>query len=225
MRNEHLNLRIYLADSKISGLHEVFHKAFENLVFFRWMFFKNRPRSTFILFRSFLITGIFCCLYYAVFSNFKFIVIGVDVDPVLIFGFMGIVGYWQMLKGFYDKNNYCSNLYNEVVKERARGHHQSADLLSTNLSVQLLIMDLWSHRIYSSTFVEFLEKAIEFTHSKENIYTDQIFETQKECIRTANNRELTVRSAREMLLAYQHYLEDQIRQGGRNNNRIKKNAG
>jgi hypothetical protein len=133
------------------------------------------------------------------------------VDPILIFGFMGVNGYWQMLKAFYDKGNYCSNLYNEVIKERACGNHQSADLLSINLSIQLLIMDLWSHRIYSSTFVEFLEKAMEFTFTQNNSYINPPYKNINICLAKANNGALTVRDAREMLLAYQHYQEDKIR--------------
>lgn len=210
MRNSFLNYRIYLADSKIKGLHEIFHYLIENFIFFRWMFFKNRPRSTFLLIRAFLITGIFCCLYYLTISKFKFLIMGVDVDPVLLFSFMAVIGYWNMLRAFYDKNNYCSNLYNEIVKESAKGNNKSAEILRVNLATQLLSMDLWSHRIYSGTFVHMLENAIEFNFTEKNDYYKCPFSNKEECVKAANDRKLQVGVARNMLMAYQHYLEDQL---------------
>jgi hypothetical protein len=135
---------------------------------------------------------------------------GVDVDPILIFSFMGIMGYWNMLKGFYDKNNYCSQLYNEVVKEKARGHMNSAHILSLNLSAQLLAMDLWSHRIYSPGFVKNLEDAIEFCYSETNEYFVPPFSNAEECYSVANQGKLEVGMARNILVSYQYYLEDNI---------------
>lgn len=210
MRNEHLNYRIYLSESKIKNIFELLHKVFENLVFFRWIFFKNRPRSTFLLTRAFLITSVFCFCYLLFKSRFNFFIMGLDIDPVLVFFFMGILGYWNMLKGFYDKNNYCSNLYNEIIKEKARGHQKSSKILSLNLSSQLLAMDLWAHRIYSPSFVKNLEEAIIFCYSEQNKYFKPKFKSLEECFQAANNKKLNVGDARNILLSHQYYLEDHI---------------
>ena len=209
MRSSQLNNRIYLKESHSSNLFEMIHKFVENFVFFRWIFFKNRPRSTSLLFRSFLITTTFCGLYYLTISNFNFLILGVDVDPILLFGFMGVMGYWSMLKSFYEKNNYCSNMYNDVIKELARDHKKSGSILSLNLSAQLLAMDLWAHRVYSPNFVQNLEQAIEFCYSAENkSYFKPDYEDMKTCINAANTGSLEIHTARNILLAYQYSLED-----------------
>jgi hypothetical protein len=137
---------------------------------------------------------------------------GVDVDPILLFGFMGIMGYWSMLKSFYEKNNYCSNMYNDVVKEFARGQKTSGSILSLNLSAQLLAMDLWAHRVYSPSFVRNLEEAIEFCYSAENkAYFKPQFASMEDCLKVTNQGKLEIHQARNILLSHQYYLEDSLK--------------
>ncbi|MBT4793163.1 MAG: hypothetical protein HON90_16440 [Halobacteriovoraceae bacterium] len=135
---------------------------------------------------------------------------GVDVDPVLIFSFMAVIGYWVMLNAFYEKNNYCSVQHNDIIKERAKGNKKLSKILSLNLSTQLLAMDLWSHRIYSPSFVENLEDAITFCYSAENKYFQPSYESKEACFEAANNRKMEVGVARSMLLSLQYSLEDSI---------------
>lgn len=208
-----LNNRIYLSESKISNSYELFHKFFENLVFFRWIFFKNRPRTTFLLVRAALITSMFFSLYYLSISNFKFLLLGVDIDPVLVFSFMGVLGYWNMTQAFYQKNNYCSSLYNQVIQEKALGHHQASKILAVNLSAQLLSMDLWSHRIYSRIFVKELQESIRYAYAHKPSFKLS-FTTEEDLVTAANNKQLTVAEARLLLIHFQEHLESNIEKEG-----------
>ena len=163
-----INNRIYLKSSKIGSLHELFHFFVENTIFFKWTFFKNRPRSSYLLIRSILINTLVYAAYYMLFSHVKFLIMGIDVDPVLLFSGSTFLGYWVMSQSFHQKCNYLSTLYNDSIKADAQGKEREASMLKLNFSMQLLTMDLWGHRLYSWILAETLEEAASWaiTHSK-----------------------------------------------------------
>lgn len=137
-----LNIKLVLRESKISSAYELFHKVTENLVIFNWIFFKNRPRSSFLILRSFLINAVIFGLYYVIFSNINFIFMGVEIEPLLLFAGSVSVSYWVMSWNFAQKTNYLSTLYNDIIKHQA--HDDKAwKVLACSFSAQLLTMDLW----------------------------------------------------------------------------------
>jgi hypothetical protein len=93
--------RLYLAHSKSENIYDFFHTFVENFVFFRWVYFKNRPRSTFLIFRSVMINSLIFGAYYYFFSHFKFLLMGVDINPVLVYSGAIFMGYWSMTSSFH----------------------------------------------------------------------------------------------------------------------------
>ena len=99
-----LNIKLVLSESKISSAYELFHRVIENLVIFNWIFFKNRPRLSFLILRSFLINTVVFGLYYVIFSNINFIFMGMEIEPLLLFAGSVSLSYWVMAWSFFSKN-------------------------------------------------------------------------------------------------------------------------
>lgn len=202
-----LGNRIYLRESKINSFYEVFQWLYENFIFFRWIYFKNRPRSNFLLARSFLMVGVLFSFYYGLISNIKLLILGIDVDPVILFVTMSVVSYWYMAFSFQGKTNYLSTEYNRILTEWGAGNSYTAKLLAVNLSTQVLSLDLWGHRIYGPLFVRTLEEAIEFRY-RENKESQL---SKADLVKRIQAGELRVNEARSLLWDYQnHLLKDGI---------------
>lgn len=155
-----INQRLYFKESPTSSNYELLHKAIENGIFFRWMFFKNRPRSTFFLVRALLTNTLVFATYYAIFSNIKFLIVGIDVDPFLLYTASVAVTYFSMSMSFSSKTQYLSNLYNQVIDAAAEKNDPLYKLRSVNFAIQLMTMDLWGHRLYSWVLQEALNDAL-----------------------------------------------------------------
>lgn len=207
-----LNQRVFLKASKPSGIHEWVNYFFEQFLFFRWMLFKNHPRSNLLLIRSALIMGIFSSLYYLLFSSFNFILMGIDIDPIIAVSIAIIIGYWNMAHSFQAKTNYLSNMYNEMIKEWGLGHHYSAKMISINLSIQTLTLDLWGHRIYGPLFVKTLDEAIDYAYSTANQdkgLAMSIAPSHEACVEKVNSQKLRVSEARHLLWLFQTSVVNQ----------------
>lgn len=194
--------RLYLKESAITNAYEFIHKFAENFIFFRWTYFKNRPRSTFLLIRSIMINGLIFGAYYKLFSHFNFLLMGVDVNPVLLFSASTFLGYWSMSSNFGQKTNYLSQLYNDLVKYDFQGDSNGLLLLKLNFCAQLLTMDLWGHRLYSWVFVDTLELAAKWNIEKQKCG----FNSFEEYEEVSASGKLTVSMARNMILNYQKHL-------------------
>jgi len=203
MNKLELNSRIYLKESPLSNPYEVFHKFAENFIFFRWMFFKNRPRSTFLMIRAILVNTLIFGAYYALFSNIKFLLMGIEVDPILLYTAGCILGYWNMSFSFSSKCNYLSTMYNDIIKEQSKGNIKSAEILSCNFVTQLLTTDLWAHRLYSWVFIETLTTAIKWDIENKE---DHQFKSWAEFVEVANSGKLEIAVARNMVVNYQRHL-------------------
>jgi hypothetical protein len=200
-----LDLKVHLKESKLTSPYEFFHKLTENFVLFRWVYFKNRPRSTFLLLRSLLVNSFIFGAYYLVFSNINFIFLGVEVAPVLLFAGSVSFGYWVMSWSFSQKANYLSSMYNDLVKVQAQ-NHPSWKILACNFTAQLLIMDFWGHRLYSWVFTNTLLEAAAW-----NIENNKsTFKSVEEFVDYTNVGKLEVGVARNMVLSYQQHLLSQI---------------
>ena len=71
---------IYLRETRPSGFMEFIHHFMEFAVFFRWSFFKNRPRGNYLMFRSFIQVTIFATIYYNLFNSFEMVLEGIEID-------------------------------------------------------------------------------------------------------------------------------------------------
>lgn len=204
IKNE-LNYRIYLKESSLNNFYEVFHKFAENFIFFKWMFFKNRPRTTFLLLRASLVNALVFGLYYALFSNIQFLLLGIELDPILFFATGCVIGYWNMSSSFAQKTNYLSQMYNDVIKELGHHNHTTSKILACNFTTQLLTMDMWGHRLYSRLFIKTLSEAAHWSIEKKQHHS---FTSFAEFVHAANTGKLEVSIAREMILDYQEFLTE-----------------
>lgn len=193
--------RIYLKESSHQNISDWFHWSIENFALFRFMFFKNRPRNSFLLLRSVLATSAIFGIYFSIFSSLNLVLFGIDVEPFLIFTTFSIIGYWNMYSGFSSKCQYASNLYNEVIKEYTTGNSLSADLMAVNFTNQIIAMDLWGHRMYGPMFLSSLEKAIDYYYA-----TETREETKEDLYKRIENKNFRVSEARNLCFNYQKYL-------------------
>lgn len=164
-----ISKRLFLKGSATKGFHEAVHYLVENIIFHKWTYFKNRPRSTFLLVRSLLINAQVYAAYYVLFSHVKFLIMGIDVDPVLLFSGSTFIGYWAMSHSFHQKCNYLSSLYNEALKVSATDRSNETLMLKLNFSIQLLTTDLWGHRLYSWMLSDTLLEVIHWAQETQQI--------------------------------------------------------
>lgn len=200
MSNQQLNSRLYLKESLINKIHEVAHKLIENFAFFKWMFFKNRPRSSYLLVRSVLVNTLIFGTYYLIFSNIQFLLMGIEVDPILLFVTGVTLGYWNMSASFSSKSQYLSSLYNDIVKYKGGEHQYTAKMLSCNFVAQLLTMDLWGHRLYSWLLVETLTESAQWAINQTDEYSQ--FTSFENFVEVANSGKLDVGVARNIVIDY-----------------------
>jgi hypothetical protein len=193
--------RIYLNQSKVANLWEFVHFFIENFVLMRFMYFKNRPRNTYLLFRAFISTGAIFLSYYLLFSSLEFIVFGIDVEPILLFAGFGTLGYWNMYATFQKKCEYASGLFNDFIKEQAKDQLKVADRLALNLSIQLLYLDLWGHRMYTDVMLSTIEKAASYMSQN---FPDKFDE--REVALKLHSKNMRVGELRYLLICYQREL-------------------
>ena len=208
--------RIYLKESKNQNISDWFHSTIENLVLFRFIYFKNRPRNSFLLMRAALITGAIFSIYYSVFSSLNLVLFGIDVEPFLIFTTFATMGYWNMYFIFTQKSQYASNLYNEVIKEYGSGNQISAELMAINFTNQLINMDLWGHRMYGPMFLSNMEKAIDFHYTIETRS-----ESKEELYKKISSGKLRVSEARALCFDYQKYLYNKCINENKSTNQLR----
>ena len=150
----------------------------ENLILHRWQYFKNNPNGSFLFIRAILCVlsalvwgSIISILVYMILKlifndldisclkgiiNFSKIVNSLDLKEVFIAVTSSIsLSYWNMSNLFGKKWTYCSQLYNQItIKDEKK------DRLRNALAIDLLTVDLWAHRSFSSFFYCEIEKGI-----------------------------------------------------------------
>ena len=196
--------RVYLKQSNMANPYEFIHKFAENFLFFKWTFFKNRPRSTFLLVRSLFINSVIFGGYYYLFSHFNFLMMGVDVNPVLLFTGAVFMGYWSMSSSFSNRCNYLSNMYNEIIKYEAGEVSNTSTVLRLNFCAQLLTMDLWGHRLYSWLFVKTLFEAEEWSQKQ----GQSTYKNMDEFHQAVISKNLKISEVRNNFVSYQRFLID-----------------
>jgi hypothetical protein len=168
----------------------------EYFLFYRWIFFKNRPRVNFLLLRAVMVVCTWFGLYYIFFSSFELLIIGVDVDPIILLGICIVVGFQGMSNTFAKKSVDCLKLYNDYLTEFAKGDYNVAKMLGTSLSLQLLMVDLYAHRNFSWFFAKVLEEAIGGHQEKlERFKSGKMFVREaRQLLQTYLKQQLAVRS-------------------------------
>lgn len=71
-------------------------------------------------------------------------------------GVMSVV-YWNLWKDYHSKWMYCCDVFNEILK----ADESKSNKLRRGLAVDLLVLDLWSHRSFREFFRDCLGEAID----------------------------------------------------------------
>lgn len=153
-------MTVKMRETPVQNIQDFINWFIEYFLFYRWIFFKNRPRVNFLLLRAIMVVCTWFGLYYIFFSSFELLIIGVDVDPIILLGICIVVGFQAMSNTFAQKSVDCLKLYNDYLTEFAKGDYNVAKMLATSLSLQLLMVDLYAHRNFSWLFVKVMEEAI-----------------------------------------------------------------
>ncbi len=198
---------IRLAEGKIESVPDLINLAFEYGIFFRWIFFKNRPRGNLLFVRSLLIVGFFAALFFRFRHDWELLLLGIDVDPAILLAGAVVFGYWSMLSAFYSKSAACNQIYLEMIKAGGEGHTITAKLLSNALAIELLTLDLWAHRRFRMLFARNLYRAIEHAYSGDSQRLEMKLPAKIEDLYAlVNGGHLQSKEARVLLDNYQDYL-------------------
>lgn len=81
------------------------------------------------------------------------------------FGFI-ISSFIIERKILYDKWQYLAKLYNDVISLNDEKEEDKRDVLNAALAIDLLDMEMWSHRSFSEVFFSQMEEAVELDQIK-----------------------------------------------------------
>lgn len=199
---------IKLTEGSIEGFHDLLNLFLEYFVFFRWIYFKNRPRGNLLLLRSLLVVGSYSAIYYYFFGSFSLVLEGIEVDSIICFAGAIVFGYSNMLSVFHRKSDSCTKLYVQMVSQSTNGNRIAAELLANTLCLQLLTLDLWAHRMFRSVFSNYLHLAIKFTYANnpDLISRYRMPDRIEGAISIVNSGKLQAKIARTFLDNYQEHL-------------------
>ncbi len=199
---------LFFSQSSVKGVGEFAHFLIENSILFRWNYFKNRPRNTYLLVRSFLVTSLVFAAYFTFYSSLDFVFMGIEIEPMMLFVAFSTVGYWNMYATFQKKSAYTSSLYNDIIKEYACGNIRAADMMAVNFSCQLMNMDLWAHRMYSELFCKTIENSLDYVYS-DACETKPLLFTREEFDSKLRAGKIKVYEMRQIFYAYEDHLLSQ----------------
>lgn len=209
MAKKHTDLSaVKLSEGSIEGFHDLLNLFLEYFVFFRWIYFKNRPRGNLLFLRSILVVGTYSSIYYYFFGSFTLVLEGIEVDSIICFAGAIVFGYSNMLSVFHRKSDSCTKLYVQMVSQSTEGNDKAAQLLANTLCLQLLTLDLWAHRMFRRIFSSYLQKAIDYTykHNKDVISESKLPPKIEGAYELLNSGKLQAKSARAILDNYQGHL-------------------
>lgn len=202
-----INSHIRLAEGQISGASDLINLALEYLVFFRWIYFKNRPRVNLLLIRTIMIIGLFAVCFFQLVSDFSLVLAGIEIDPVIALFITVVIGFWQTTNTFYSKASSCNGVYLNYLQAITEDNYRKIFVLRNALALQLLTLDLWAHRLYRNLFAADLEASIKFAFANKDQVPLVEKETDQEAfIKKVNDGKLKVDEARSLLGHYQEAL-------------------
>ena len=185
---------IHLSENKIRSVFDFVDRVLEYFVFFRWIYFKNRPRTNFFFVRSVAAVAAFGVIYYSIFSSLRLVLLGIDLDPVIFFAIAISVAYWQMTNVYLNKKVACNTTHNQIIHAFGEGNVKTAKLLKNTLALNLLSEGLWAHRSYVYFFASALESALDYANSDDKKIQEVL------------SGRLEIAEARKILLNYKAYL-------------------
>jgi hypothetical protein len=195
---------VYLSENKIRSGLDFTDCLLEYGVFFRWIYFKNRPRTNFYLIRSILAVSVLGVIYYSIFSSLRLVLMGLDLDPILFLVFAISVSYWQMTNVYLKKKVSCTDIHNQILAAYGAHNLKTAKLLKNTLALHLLAEDLWAHKSYTYFFATALEAAVDYK-LKESDASEKDIKAKYEKIESG---QLEICETRSLLLSYKTYLLD-----------------
>jgi hypothetical protein len=193
---------VVLSESKIETFQDLLNILFEYLIFFKWIYFKNRVRGNLFFLRSILMVLTFALLYFKFFASFNLVIMGVDIDPVIAFGGAIVINYWAMVQSFASKSVLCLNVYNDVLKAYGAKNIVAAELLRNSLALQVVTVDMWGHRLFSPMFISAIKSALRESYGRK----PSEFEALVLFVNKFKNGKITPRQIRLILSEHQNAM-------------------
>lgn len=191
----------------------ILHWFIERFILFRLQYFKNNPRSNYLLIKA--VGTILVIFFLAIFLSLAiYHALPVSVRPEvdicqylkgnfykILTGLIGAISlvYWQTAKMFQKKWLYCSELYNKIISINPKESEKIYRILSNALTIDLVILDLWAHRSFQELFRDELISALKENH--------QTSEYESNLIKI-NNGKFSEKDALEVLQKHQYNLLD-----------------
>lgn len=182
--------KVTLKSEPISGALGFLHWGLEHFVFGRFQYFKNHPRGNYVLLSACItactISVVFALALISVrwgqelflghslafpalvasLAN-RAATLGLRDSSQYLLGLISMISvvYWGNSRLLNSKWLYCQGLYNDIVKLQCRNRldRLTHDVLVNSLAMDLLVLDLWAHRLFSEMFSQELKRAIRNT--------------------------------------------------------------
>jgi hypothetical protein len=206
-QNDKIQQPVLLTEGKIESFSDFLNLTIEYVLFFRWAYFKNRPRGNLLLLRGLMVVSFWSAIVIQTKFDWKLILLGIDIDPIIAYFAAIGFSYYSMSSVFFKKSEACAHMYTEMIKAGGAGNTWSAKALSNALALELLTLDLWAHRKYRGLFAKNLYRAVEHAYSKNSVPVKVTIPTDmKSYIELINKGHLQAKEARILLDNYQDYL-------------------
>lgn len=220
-QNDRIQQPVLLTEGKVEGLSDFLNLAIEYVLFFRWAYFKNRPRGNLLLLRGLMVVSFWSAIIVQAKFDWKLILLGIDVDPIIAYFAAIGFSYYAMSSVFFKKSEACAHMYTEMIKAGGSGNTWSAKALSNALAIELLTLDLWAHRKYRGLFAKNLYRAVDHAYSSNSVSLNINLPTDmSDILNTINKGKLQAKEARILLDNYQDYLMHSMNQHFANKGRL-----
>ncbi|MFK8137452.1 MAG: hypothetical protein AB8E15_03740 [Bdellovibrionales bacterium] len=200
---------LLLRDDLPKSISEMINFALEYFVFFRWIYFKNRPRANLLLIRSMMIMGLFTGTFFYFVSDFELVLAGIEIDPVIALFVALVIGHWNLAGTFFSKSASCNEVYLQYLNCISEGNHMKIFIFRNALALQLLTLDLWNHRLYRELFAKDLESSVYYFFAKRDLFDSPKIKfqgTPEGFIDRINKGKIKTSEAHYLLTTYQKAL-------------------
>lgn len=177
------------------------NELIEFVFFFRLQCFKNNPRLNYVLVRavwtaSVLLAFAIASAFFVVWL-FDFGSIRIDGDRVMsgaatYFGAVSLI-YWNSSTVHRGQWQYCASLYNDMLKASST---EAKDALANSLCMDLVVLDMWAHRLFADLFRDELAVAARARYTVEPA-------SLKEFMERTNKGQFSESEALDLLEEYQ----------------------
>lgn len=198
---------IRLSEDKIKSVPDFLNFAIEYLIFYRWVYFKNRPRGNLFFVRAFIMFFVFLSLYYATVGDLEFLLEGIEVGPFFIISVCAMLGYFSMLNVFQKKTSYCLLQKNRIFDALTSKNYKKANLYMTSFSLDVLSTDLWAHGAFSSLFWRTVEMSFrEYLKSEKKVPEAEVESKVEYFFSKCDQGSVSISEIRKYLIYYHEDL-------------------